>query len=182
MDQTKLIREPRVRIFSTLFDPLYLLFIFTNALAFAIIQTVFFWFVISKQVENTIDKTVDKISDFAEFPEMSLISELYLKNLDSDTGMIDLAKEQQEKREKKNWKLLQTFIFPVIGTLFGLVLICLMSMMVKGERFSSVDLVLLFMIVGAFSTEFVFYFSVIQPMEYTTIAELIQKTIKPKFI
>lgn len=177
----KLVQEPKVNVIKSFFDPLNMLLIFTNALFFAIVQSLFFWFVISKQVENTIEKITEDVGSLAQTPELSLATELYIKDLDADRGMIERAKEQQKAREEKNEKLLQKYIYPIIGVLFGLVILCFAALILTGERFTVVDTVLLLMVIGAFATEFVFYFVVIEPMEYISLAELMNQAVKPTF-
>jgi fructose-specific phosphotransferase system IIC component len=159
-----------------------MLMIFLNAFVFSIVQTLFFWYVISNQVENTIDKLTEGVGKIAdESAELSVLTETYIKKLDADEGMIERAAVQKQKRRQKNIKLLQYYIYPVIAVFFGFVVLCLFAMFVTRERLTFIDTILLAMVVGAFSTEFVFYFIVIEPAEYISLAEVIARTTKPDF-
>lgn len=155
--------EKRLFDFQTIknvFDPSNLLILFANLLAFVLLQTTFFWFVASRNVEQVLEDKSVYVSDLLSKRGVSL--EMLRTYLDSDEmrALPKKAEEQREMREQINWELLKTYIMPVVIALVCVLVLIFFSLAIRRQPLTSIDLFLLFLVLGAFSTELYFYLTV----------------------
>lgn len=155
--------EKRLFDFQTLkdvIDPANLLILFANLLAFVLLQTTFFWFVASRNVERVLDDKSEYVSELLSKRGVTL--ELLKEYLDSEESkqLPAKAEEQRKEREAANWELLKTYIAPVVIALGCVLVLIFLSLVKRGQPLTSIDLFLLFLVLGAFSTELYFYLTV----------------------
>jgi hypothetical protein len=166
--------------------PATAIIIFSNTLAFMSMQTLFFWFILSKTVENTV---IDKITliegltrSVPEF-ENQLISFLNSENYQNITIR---ATEQYNLRTSNNIELAWTWMTPPFAVIIGFLVLSLITELYltilefrklipkSGERFDRIDLLILCSVFFAFSTETIFYFTVMHRSRAITDMDILQ--------
>lgn len=174
------VQEPRINRFKAVFDPLNLLLIFANITAFVAIETFFFWNIASKSVDNTVHRKGAFLANMANYrPDGKLAMILFLHAPSNSTDLVATAKEQKKEREKENWDLVKSLIFPVMYVLLGINGLLIFVIAARRETFTTVDAFLLLCVVAAFSTELIFFALVINQLEYIGDMEIIDKTVVP---
>lgn len=142
-------------------NPANLLILFANLLAFVLLQTTFFWFVASRNVEAVLEDKSEYITELMSKRGITLeMLRDYLNSDDATQKMPEVAKSMRAEREAENFELLKTYILPVVIALGSALLLVFLALIVRGQPLTSIDLFLLFLVLGAFSTELYFYLTV----------------------
>ena len=176
----KTIQEPRVHRLSSLFDPLNLLLILANLLVFVVVETYFFWNIASKTVDNVVNTKGRFVANVVKNkPDTHSAMLFYLDTPANTTELIEKTNQQRKEREDQNWELVKSMIAPAVYIIGGVCALVSLALIARRETVTSVDLFLLFCVVGAFSTEVVFYLLVITQLEYIGDAQIMEKIIVP---
>lgn len=170
----------RVYSIKAFFDPLNMIPVFLNILVFMCMQITFFWFVASRSV---IDAFVDKaeyIHDLAQRdPAANLAMLAYLTSESSTVDVPKAAAEQKRQRDEENMRLVFSTLGPPIGVTLGILVFFFLLMLVRGKKFTSVDLMLIFLVLFAFSTELVFFFVLVKNYIYLGDVQFLNSIINP---
>lgn len=154
-------------------NPANLLLVVANVLAFVILQTLFFWFIASRSVERVLEDKAGFIATF--FSQKGVTKEMMTDYLNSPSNKEELAKvaaQQRKGREQQNWELVQQYIQPIVIGLLSAFLFLSLVMFRRGQPLTRIDMFLLFLVLGAFSTELYFYLTVTSQVIYIGDGEI----------
>ena len=154
-------------VISEFFNARNLLLIFVNVLAFITIETLFFWYVSSRYVENLIDHKTGLISDYVSRDREA--REDLIQYLNTNRNKVELpiiAEKQRQKRETKNIDLASSYILPVAIGLLGIIALLAVRIGLSRKGLRSTDVVLLFLVLFGFTTELYLYFVVVRNMRF----------------
>ncbi len=150
-----------------------LIIIFTNVLTFMTIQTAFFWYIASNNIENIIDKKSHLIIEFKElFPEITDNINTFANSSDFQ----DIKRSANESfylRQENNKRLLYNYMIPPFT-----MIICMLSLVTAIERFyikkfDKIDGLILSTVFMCFLTEIIFYFTIIHDAEIISDIDVI---------
>ena len=154
-------------------DPSNLLILVANILAFVVLETLFFWFIASHSVERVLEEKASFIADFME--KKGFTKEMLTEYLNSEYAtktLPEIANEQQREREQQNWDLVVKYIQPVVIGLSVALFLLFVYMRYKRQPLTRIDVFLLFLVLGAFSTELYFYLTVTSQVIYIGDTEI----------
>lgn len=162
--------------------------IFSNSLSFMLMQTVFFWFIISEGMIELIKNKSVLIRDLAKtIPDVDNNIKEYFNSSDF-IEVINKANEDKNKRDKHNlqvmWNWLTIPFSVVVGMLSGCILleiILIIKKINKEDRFSKMDIYILITVLCAFISEIIFYFTVISRSILLTDTEVIEYFISSEY-
>lgn len=163
-------------------NPSNVFIVLLNALFFMIVQTLFFYFIASNQIDDIIVSKVELINKYAEY-DGNLNN--YLKeyiNSDEFKQKRERVKLLNDERQSKNRKiLLNKVILPFIIPIFIIFLIYGIFIFTSYETnkkwfgnnineddfsFNIADKILIFFVIFAFLTELIIFFGVIRQHEF----------------
>lgn len=162
------------------FDPLNMIPVFLNILVFMCVQIVFFWFVASRAVLDAFADKAKYIHDLAQRDPVTNAS--MLAYLTSESAMVDIPKmaaEQKRQRDEENLRLVFGTLGPPIGFALGMLIFFFLVMLVRGKKFTSVDLLLISLVLFAYSTELVFFFVLVKNYMYLGDVEFLNSIVDP---
>lgn len=166
--------------FESLLDPRNLFIVILNLIAFATIQTIFFWFVGSKQVDAVVEQKADFFSELAKRDDIVHQEMLdYLNDPKNGKVLADKVKIDNENTAAKNWELTYSMIGPPYFALCAILGFMFLSMIVFRKFPTSIDAFLALMVITAFTTELFFYFLVVRQQITIGDAELRLGVLKP---
>lgn len=166
--------------FQSLLDPRNLFIVVLNLIAFAVIQTLFFWFIGSKQVDIVVEQKADFFSEFAKrdpIANQEMID--YLNDPKNGKPLADKVKIDNERSTAKNWELTYDTIGPPFFALCSILGVMFLSMVAFHKYPTSIDAFLALMVITAFTTELFFYFLVVRQQIVIGDAELRLGVLKP---
>ncbi len=159
--------------------------VFTNAISFMIMQTLFFWFIMSKSVSGIIDDKSMLIRQIGKsIPE---IDELVLNFINSSEFQkkYELALSDNQKRIDHNTQLLWTWMIPPFSIIVGFLSLSVLLEVYftfrnirPAFRFDKIDFILLMSVFMAFLTEVVFYFTVVSRSKTISDMDVLSVLIK----
>lgn len=160
-------------------DPANLLIVFANVLAFVILETLFFWFVASKSVEDVLQDKADLVTYFVtRRPVTEYDMKVYLETEANKKKLPTIANEQRQEREVNNWELVKAYIFPIGLICVTIIAALLLFMLFRRQVLTTIDRTLLAMVLGAFLTEVYFYFTVTSQLIYIGDDEITYRMYK----
>lgn len=141
---------------------------FSNILIFITLQTLLFWFIVSKSVENTIDDKTILINDIIiGVPELEQNLDLFIES-EQYKYIVEKATGDKILRDEFNKELLLKWMtFPYSFVIIVLVISLLSELYFsfrginKSHRFDRVDAMIMSTVFLAFVTELIFYYIVI---------------------
>ena len=150
------------------FRPTTFIITLSNVICFMSLQTLFFWYIVSKSVEQTIDNKTVLVKELADgIPELAKNIEIYAKS-EVYEHVKQNALEHRKMRDEYNLELIwKWMIVPYSTIIIGLSMSTLMELYFSIRknnapfRFDRVDALILCSVFMAFSTELVFYYVVI---------------------
>lgn len=154
-------------------DPANLLILVANILAFVVLETLFFWFIASHSVERVLEEKAEFIADFMD--KKGFTKQMMTEYLNSEYAIKTLpaiAREQQKERQEQNWELVLKYIQPVVIGLGVALALIFAYMRFRRQPLTRIDLFLLFLVLGAFSTELYFYMTVTSQVIYIGDTEI----------
>lgn len=169
------------------FNSINLILILINVLFFIIVQTLLFHFLISKKVEETvikdyisfIKKKINVISLLQNIPSIKVLNINSLQKNNINTN--DIKKKIKDK-DKRNFQLLKKKIGPLVIILLILILLLLIFGKYKKNKWESYHYKLLFLIVGGFLTEYIYYLFVVKKYSYIDHDNMVLNTIKNNLV
>ena len=144
-------------------NPANLIIMFSNILAFMVMQSLFFWFIVSKSVENVIDEKTELLIKLGEnIPQIKELLVDYIKDSEETDKILEKAYKDYNQRELYNINLIWEWIGPPFITILTMLIItCVILVFNKNFKFTRKDFYLLCTVFLAFFTEILFYFTVI---------------------
>lgn len=148
-------------------SPENLIVVFANVFAFITLETIFFWFIASGSVNKVIDDKADLLYTFSVQDSKNKEALKEYLNSSFNTDIVpEKAKEQKEERENNNWNLVNSYITPIAIGVAVLFIVAGMLMFIRKQPLTRIDKVLLLSVLGAFTTELYFYFTVTSQLVY----------------
>ena len=138
----------------------------SNIICFITIQTLFFYFIASKQFNKLlIDKTEIVSSYISHDPDLRAHANQYFHG-EEWKDITNTGKQQTKLRTKANVSLINRKIVPLV-----LVAVCILGCFVyklthNNEPWSRIDTILLTLVLGAFTTEFLFFIGIVSQYQH----------------
>ncbi len=165
---------------SFIVKPITILITFVNVLIFMLAQTMIFWYVVSRSIENII---IDKSSIARDIIHNTTILHLkleeYIKTKEYLT-IYNISLENNKIRTEFNVNLtIQWMLYPFMGTAIAILLGLLYTLYVhkvsknKSLMIDSADIVVLGLVVVSFATEIAIIFILIMRFVYVSDIEII---------
>lgn len=153
-----------------IFEPPNMIITFANIIFFIVVQTLFFKYVASKQFNNVLDDKVGILNEYLKYNTGFRTSVEEYLNSEQAKELQNAAKEQNKKREDANTDLMKTWIgiplvIAVVILLFFIYLLFKQSSDSQ-NKWSSIDTAILSLVVGAYSTEIMFYLGIVRQYEF----------------
>lgn len=146
-----------------------------NLLAFVLLETVFFWFVASHSIDRVVEEQAIVFSNYLiDSKQKDLFIKQYLQNELATQILPERAKEVRDKREKDNWNLVMTYIFPIVVALGIVIVLVRLFLFLRGKPLTTIDYFLLFLVLTSFSTELYFYLTVSSQIIFFPTASLLE--------
>ena len=151
-------------------EPSSLVNTFLNTGFFMVVQTLFFYYIASKQVDNIIISKVNVLNTYMKFDnDVKTKTCDYLKS-DKYKTEIEQANFRESKRNKLNkiliFKELKYFYIGVAILIFAAIIF---SVILKQKPFDLLTLAVL----GAFTTELLFFFGMVQNYQFIGDLEIV---------
>jgi ABC-type transport system involved in cytochrome bd biosynthesis fused ATPase/permease subunit len=153
-----------------IFQPANMIITFANVIFFMIVQTLFFKFVASKQFNEVLNEKVGIFNEYLKYNKdfkntvTDYLESNQVKELQST------AKQQEQKRESENMNLIKKWIgTPLVISVVILLFFLLLLFKQSGDKengWSSIDTAILTLVVGAYSTEIMFYLGIVSQYEF----------------
>jgi hypothetical protein len=154
------------------FHPSNILICVANISVFVIFLILFFWFILSRQFDAIILEKVSIISLIAKYdPEFRkvLLEYLYSNNTSNDL----IAKKQEELRYRENVNSLQIEVLPFTYILGTILILDIIYMVLHKNKLMFSEWILLILVLGAFITEVIFYFVLVNEWRFIGDFQLI---------
>lgn len=156
-----------------LIDPSNLFIVVANVLAYIILQTLFFWFIASNSVNYVLeDKAALVHTFFSQRDSTKRMMESYLDNPVNTDYLPTIAARQKSDRDSQNWELVKTYIMPIAVVLLVALVVIRGVMYFRKQPFTRIDMFLLFLVLGAFTTELYFFLTVSSQLTYIGDGEI----------
>lgn len=157
--------------------------IFSNVLFFIVVQTIFYKYVASKQIDILVTEKTGILNEFLKNTPFARKDIHTFITSEEATKIRTQSQKDKEHREELN----RIVMLKWIGIPFGAcILFLIMSVIVQinlGSSWTSSDTFLLIMIVSAYATELVIYFGIMKQYEFigdNQLYYLIYKKVKNK--
>jgi hypothetical protein len=153
-----------IDVLQKVLDPSNLIIMFSNILAFMIMQSLFFWYIVSKSVENVVDEKTGLLVGLGNnIPQFKKILLDYIVDSERTQFILEKASSDSIKRRSYNLDLMWTWIGPPFITILSFLFLSFMVLLIFHKRFKFTykDFYLLCTVFLAFLTEILFYFTVI---------------------
>lgn len=159
----------------------------SNIICFITIQTLFFYFIASKQFNKVlIDKTDIVSSYISHDPELRNSAVQYFQS-DDWKALVKQGNQQTSQRDLANLKLIGKRIAPLIAgalvVLFGFIF--KLNYYPAGTKWTRTDTILLSLVMGAFTTEFLFFIGIVSQYQHYgdhAIYNTLLQSIKQKLL
>jgi hypothetical protein len=159
---------------------------FLNIGFFMLVQIIFFYLIASKQLDTIIKSKIDILNNFKCYDtvESNYLDSKISTYVDSD-DFIDKKLKSQETKKKRmevNKKILfeklKFFLIPILIIIISYFLYFIWSYIKykntdKYKCLSKSDQILIFFVLFAFSTELIFYFTIVRNYQFTGDMEII---------
>lgn len=156
-----------------LIDPSNLLVVVANVFAYIILQTVFFWFIASNSVNYVLEDKAGLVHTFfSQRDSTERMMRAYLDNPLNTEYLPSIAARQKEERDAQNWELVKTYIMPVAVVLLVALVVIRGVMFFRRQPLTRIDMFLLFLVLGAFTTELYFFLTVSSQLTYIGDGEI----------
>ena len=138
----------------------------SNVICFITIQTLFFYFVASKQFNKLlIDKTEVVSSYIAHNPDLQNAAKQYFGGPEWK-DIVDQGRKQSKARTTANLSLIQQKIVPLVLVAMGVLGCFGYKLFHNNEPWSRIDTILLTLVLGAFTTEFLFFIGIVSQYQH----------------
>ena len=133
----------------------------TNVVFFTIVQTLFFVLIAAKQYDKILE---DKVNFFNEFDKNLKVENKFVNVLHRifKKKYQEKAKEQIKGRTKFNTKRIFTFVTPFTGAVILILIVFIIRLFKNNSEWQNYHTFILFTIAGAFTTELIYFFFIVQ--------------------
>lgn len=138
----------------------------SNIIFFIVVQTMFFYFIASKQFNVVLNNKVGILNEFASRDDelRSNIKAFFAS--DAYKQIEEAAEVEAEERVAYNTKLIKNWIVPPLLACIALLLIFLIKRSVYNEPWGAADTLGLILVVSAYTTEVLFYLGIVRRFEF----------------
>jgi hypothetical protein len=140
-----------------------MIIIFANVIFFIVVQTFFFKYIASKQFNVVLADKMGILNTYLKYDSGAREKVEEMLGSEEVAALKAKAKEQEKDRNSKNWIKIESWIGPV--ALAALVVMAtFIFLLVKSGRgeWTSVDTSILTLVVGAYTTEIMFYMGIVR--------------------
>jgi hypothetical protein len=149
-----------------MFQPSNMIIILANVFVYMLIQTLFFYFIASKQFNNLLINKVDIVNDYISVDKNANNNMRQFLQTPNVTVIQEKAKSQNNECKTINIKN----IIKYIGLPFIITIICLCyfiyALIKYKKEFTSADKFALFLILAVYAIDLLFFFLVIKKYEF----------------
>lgn len=155
--------------------------IFVNVLVFIVIQTFFFYFVGSQQLNDII---VNKMGIIKSFIKYDNSYKNKVKNYVKSKPIQDILKkadEEKKTRASQNIEIIKQWIGPVLIAVLSILILAIIILIATKSKWTGVDNVAISLVFTAYLTEIFIFFGIIKQYEFlgdNTIYRFIYNLIK----
>lgn len=143
--------------YSRYFDSVGVFICVLNIIVFMITLMIFFWFIISRQFETVILSKIDII--VLTLKENKVLRDKILEQIYLEYDNIkNIAVENEQGRNNHNFEQLKNKIGPFIYSFISLLFTIIGYILFKKIKFDIIDVILVFLVIFAFSTEIVLFY------------------------
>lgn len=138
----------------------------SNVICFITIQTLFFYFIASKQFNKLlIDKTEIVSSYITHNPDLRSTAKHYFGGPEWK-DIVDKGHQQSTRRTNANLELIQQKIVPLVLVALGVLGCFVYKLVHNNEPWTHIDTILLTLVLGAFTTEFLFFIGIVSQYQH----------------
>jgi hypothetical protein len=162
----------------------HIILIFVNVLAFIVIQTSFFYFIGSKQLNEIIANKVGIVKSYIKQDESYKSKvENYIKSK-TIQDMLKKADEEEKTRTLQNIEVIKKWIGPPFIAVLSILIISIIILIATKSKWTGVDNVGISLVFTAYLTELFIFFGIIKQYEFlgdNTIYRFIYNLTKKMF-
>lgn len=153
--------------FKLLIDSNSMLVNLTNIIFFMTVQTAFFYYIASNQLDSVIQQKSRLATTYLKKDtEMRSIVEAY-RSSDEFKALKEKAEKEEIERKERNIKLIKSYVGPpMIAASLGLTYTLLRLKRKNGLRLMASEKLALLYVVGAYTTEAAFFFGIVRKFEF----------------
>lgn len=145
----------------------HIILILLNVLIFIIFQTIFFYFVGSKQIDIIVEDKMDIINTYLSYNTTAKNNlKTYLESNSDINTILENADEDEATRINSNLNLIGVWIGIPCVVIIILLIICAFIMYALKIKWTGIDNVGLILVLCAYLTEIVLYFGVIKKYNF----------------
>lgn len=173
-------------------NPTLILITFLNIGFFMSVQIIFFYFIASKQLDTIIKSKVDILKNFITYDTTE--STYLKKEIKEYTSNNDFKKKLHASQQTKNKRMeinklilfqkLKYFLIPILIIIILLTIYIIYSNNKNDKSLSVSNKILIFFVLFAFTTELIFYFTIVNNYQFTgdiEILNILYKSIASNF-
>ena len=153
-----------------IFQPANMIITFANVIFFIVVQTLFFKLVASKQFNQVLNDKMGIFNEYLKYNKDFKNSVTEYLGSEQVKELQDIAKQQEKKRESENMDLIKKWVgIPLVLAVIILFVFIFLLFRQSGDKdngWSSIDTAILTLVVGAYSTEIMFYLGIVQQYEF----------------
>ena len=139
-----------------------IILIFVNVLIFILMQTIFFYFVGSRQLEKVINDKVDIVNQYMKYDSSYKSKIKEYMNTEKIKNIINKAEDEEKERTQENIEIIKKWIGTPLIVLVSLLLICFIIFIIAKKKWTGIDNVGLSLVFTAYLTEICIFFGIIQ--------------------
>jgi hypothetical protein len=159
---------------------------FLNIGFFMIVQIAFFYFIASKQIDVIIQSKAGILNTYSSFSKNTRDFINNYLNSDEFKKKKKISNLTREERLRLNRKIIWYQLRPILIVIFSIILISLLFIIYysltsnKNEKlkFSTSDKILVLLVIGAFTTELLFFFGIVKKHEFIGDIEIFNSVYK----
>lgn len=148
----------------------------SNMLTFMVVQIIFFYFIATKLFSKLIVSKTSALKKYNEYDSNTRKIFQDYKNSEEFKRIERIKNNQNELRSYLNIQLIMNKLIPLVLTVLIIILISIIILQsTNKQHFDFVDLVLLFLVLFAFTTELIYFFFIVEQYYFVGDIELIKK-------
>ena len=164
--------------FSEFFEPKNLSFVVINVIIFVFVQTLFFWFILSRNIINIATEATSYQVEYLRSNDEAKVEFCQKSSTNMEELRLEAEKEKREA-EQKNIKLLRDNLVNYVLYAYGFLFLLMIWMFFKRTRYTGPDLIIIATVLFAFSSEIFYYVFVLRQTKFISINQLLTEALYP---
>ena len=159
----------------------HVILISVNILAFIVIQTSFFYFVGSQQLNKVITNKIGIIKSFIKYDDSYKTGVKNFVKSKSIQDILKKAEEEEETRTLQNIEIIKQWIGPPLIAMLSILVLAIIILIATKSKWTGVDNVGISLVFTAYLTELFIFFGIINRYEFlgdNTIYKFVYNLIK----